>query len=81
MNRKRIAAGITALVCCAGMLSTMPMQSVRTHAAEAVNNDFEITYNGWHGSTMDVIVEAADGIGFGGSRGMTVTNRSKASDG
>ncbi len=82
MNRKRIAAGITALVCCAGMLSTMPFGgSVRTYAAETVYNDFEVTYNGWHGSTMEVMVEAVDGIGYEGTRGMAVTNRSSASEG
>ncbi len=84
MKTKRIAAALTALTCCAGMLGTLPFGSfgnVTTMAAEAVWNDFEVTYEGWHGSTQEVMVEAVDGAGFGGTRGMIVSGRASASEG
>ncbi len=82
MNMKKLTAALTALTCCAGMLGTMPFGgNVRTYAAQAVYNNFEVTYEGWHGSTMDVSVDVSDGTGVNGTRGMTVTNRSSASDG
>ncbi len=81
MNVKKLTAALTALTCCAGMLGTMPFGSVQTYAAEAVYNDFEVTYEGWHGSTMDVQVAVEEGTGFAGTKGMTVTNRANASEG
>ncbi len=81
MNIKKITAGLTALMCCAGMLSTMPFGGVVTHAAEAVYNNFEVTYEGWHGSTVDVLVSAENSIGYGGTRGMRVTNRANSAEG
>lgn len=84
MNRKKLTAALTALTCCAGMLGTLPIQdlgNMQTYAAEAVYNAFEANYDGWHGSTMDVLLTAEDGAGYAGTRGMTVTNRTTASDG
>ncbi|MDE6783858.1 MAG: endo-1,4-beta-xylanase, partial [Ruminococcus sp.] len=54
------------------------MQSLAT---EAVRNDFEVTYEGWHGSDVDSYVEAVDGIGFGNSRGMLVSERTSSDAG
>ncbi|MBQ2265685.1 MAG: endo-1,4-beta-xylanase [Oscillospiraceae bacterium] len=84
MNMKKLTAALTALTCCAGMLGTLPgleFGSVQTYAAEAVYNDFEVNYDGWHGSTQTVQLTAENGAGFGGTRGMTVTNRTSASEG
>jgi arabinoxylan arabinofuranohydrolase len=81
MNTKRLTAALTALTCCAGMLGMMPAGTMQTYAAEAVYNHFEESYEGWHGSTMDVQVDAVDGAGFAGTRGMMVTNRAAASEG
>ncbi len=82
MKKQRITAALTAVLCCAGMLGVLPTGTdVRTYAAEAVHNDFEVNYDGWHGSTQDVIVTAYEGIGYAGSRGMMVTNRSDSSEG
>ena len=74
MNMKKLTAALTALTCCAGMLGTLPgleFGSVQTYAAEAVYNDFEVNYDGWHGSTQTVQLTAENGAGFGGTRGMT----------
>ncbi len=82
MNRKKITAFLTALTCCAGMLSTLPFTgSVQTHAAQAVYNDFEVTYDGWHGSTQTVQLTALDGEGYAGTRGMYVSERATAEEG
>ncbi|MDE5565175.1 MAG: carbohydrate binding domain-containing protein, partial [Oscillospiraceae bacterium] len=79
MNKKRLIAGLTSLVCCAGMLSLMP--ATVSYAAEIVHNDFEVTYEGWHGTNMEVSIEAVNGIGYGGTRGMLVSGRKSAQDG
>ncbi|MBE6850653.1 MAG: carbohydrate-binding protein [Ruminococcus sp.] len=81
MKLKRIAAGITAVMMCAGMLSLMPYGGVQTYAAEAVYNNFEVNYEGWHGTNYDVVMTAENGAGYGGSRGMTVSGRQSAADG
>lgn len=81
MKLKKIASMLTALACSSGMLAYFPSIADVTYAAEAVKNDFEVTYEGWHGSTVDVDVIAEEGIGFAGSRGMLVTNRTSPSDG
>ncbi|MBR4100871.1 MAG: hypothetical protein IKK51_03355, partial [Oscillospiraceae bacterium] len=69
MKLKRIAAGITAVMFCAGMLSVMPYGGVQTYAAEAVYNNFEVDYEGWHGTNYDVVMNAVNGAGYDGSRG------------
>ncbi len=81
MKMRRITSALTAIACTAGMLAVFPSVADVTYAAEAVRNDFEETYEGWHGSTVDVDLVAAEGIGEAGSRGMTVTNRTSPSDG
>ena len=81
MKLKRITSALTAIACTAGMLAVFPKVADVTYAAEAVRNDFEVTYEGWHGSTVDVDVTAAEGSGFAGSRGMIVSNRTTPSDG
>ena len=81
MKLKRITSALTAIACTAGMLAVFPKVADVTYAAEAVRNDFEETYEGWHGSTVDVDVTAAEGSGFAGSRGMIVSNRTTPSDG
>ena len=80
MRRKnRITSLLTAAVCTVSMLSVMP--HVLVSASIAVQNDFEVTYEGWHGSDMDVEVQAREGIGFDDSRGMLVFARTDASQG
>lgn len=54
---------------------------MQTIATEAVRNDFEVTYEGWHGSDIDSYVEAIDGIGFDNSRGMLVSDRTSSDAG
>ena len=81
MKFRRITSALTAIACTAGMLAVFPQVADVTYAAEAVRNDFEVTYEGWHGSTVDVDVTAADGSGIAGSRGMLVSNRTSPSDG
>ena len=81
MKLRRITSTLTALACSAGMLAMFPNVADVTYAAEAVKNDFEVTYEGWHGSTVDVDLIAEEGTGIAGSRGMTVTNRTTPSEG
>lgn len=81
MRLKKIAAGITALLCCAGMVSYLPYVGVETYAAELVNDGFEISFDGWHGTNEAVYLDAQEGTGFDGTRGMNVTKRRSESDG
>ncbi|MBP0974421.1 MAG: endo-1,4-beta-xylanase [Oscillospiraceae bacterium] len=78
MNRKKLTATLTAVLCAVSTLAAFP--AINTQAAEAVYNDFEVTYNGWH-DTEGSVLTAVDGAGFGGSRGMAVTGRNSAQDG
>ncbi len=81
MNFKKIAAGLTAAVCCAGMISYIPKLSSKTFAESAVYNDFEVNYDGWYGNADTVKIIAENDKGFGGTRGMVVSGRRSASDG
>lgn len=81
MKFKRITSTLTALACSAGMLGMFPNVADVTYAAEAVNNSFEVTYEGWHGTSPEVELVAKEDIGFAGSRGMLVSNRTSPSDG
>ncbi len=81
MNFKKIAAGVTAAVCCAGVITYLPKLSEKTFAASAVYNDFEINYDGWYGSTDEVRLIAENQKGFENTRGMLVSGRKSASDG
>ena len=81
MNVKRFAAGLTATLCCAGVLSYLPPMPARSYAAALVSNDFESNYDGWHGSGDSVRLIAKQGIGVERSRGMQVTGRTSVSDG
>ncbi|MGN0606195.1 MAG: endo-1,4-beta-xylanase, partial [Oscillospiraceae bacterium] len=82
MNFRKILAGITALSCCTALLMYMPEnQSGNVSAAEMVSNNFETDYEGWYGNSDSVVIKAVDGVGFNGSRGMTVSDRTTANDG
>ncbi len=82
MNRKKIIAAATSVLCFATTFAAMPQfAGMQTSATEAVCNDFEVTYEGWHGSDVDSSVEAVDGIGFGNSRGMLVSERTSSEAG
>ncbi len=81
MNRQKWIAGLTAMLCSAGVLSCFPAISGTVSATELVNNDFEVNYGGWYGNTDTVVLKAVEGIGYHSSRGMSVSGRSSASDG
>jgi len=81
MNMKKIASSVTALVCCTGIFSFVPLTNDRTSAAEAVYNDFEVNYDGWYGNTDTVVLLAENGMGYKNSRGMLVSGRTAISDG
>lgn len=82
LNRKRLIAAATSAICLASSFTVMPqLASMQTIATEAVRNDFEVTYEGWHGSDIDSYVEAIDGIGFDNSRGMLVSDRTSSDAG
>lgn len=62
--------------------AVMPqIAGMQTFAKEAVNNNFETDYEGWHSNSDVTELTAINGIGVNGSRGMAVTNRSSSSDG
>ncbi|MBR7038153.1 MAG: endo-1,4-beta-xylanase [Oscillospiraceae bacterium] len=77
----RAISAATAVLCALGLGAVYPDFGAQHAAAEAVHNDFEETYCGWHGSTQTVDVTALDGVGFAGSRGMVVSGRADAAEG
>ena len=81
MNIKKIAASLTALVCCAGTVLLFPEAGMQSHAAELVHNDFEINFDGWYGNSDTVRLTAEQEMGYDGSRGMLVSGRTSSSDG
>ena len=81
MHFKKAAAGLTALLCSAGMLMYMPQSINKTYASELVFNDFEVNYGGWYGNSDSVKLSAENNSGFENSRGMMVEGRKSASDG
>ncbi|MGN0585137.1 MAG: endo-1,4-beta-xylanase, partial [Ruminococcus sp.] len=81
MKIKKIASCLTAAVCCAGLATYMPYISEKAYAAELVNNNFEVNYDGWHGSTDTVALMAEEGAGYEATRGMTVTGRMSPQEG
>ena len=81
MNFKKLTAAVTALLCSASTLAFFPEVVQHASAVEAVGNDFEVTYEGWYGKGDTVELQAVNGMGAGGSRGMVVTGRSSKQDG
>ncbi|MBR7038204.1 MAG: endo-1,4-beta-xylanase [Oscillospiraceae bacterium] len=81
MKTKKMLAALTAVLCSLSTATLFPDLVTEHAAAEAVHNGFEETYEGWHGSTQTVAVDALAGAGFAGSRGMVVTGRADASEG
>jgi len=81
MKLKRVASAVTAAVCAAGLASALPAMTFTVSAAEVVTNDFEVNYDGWHGSDVEVIVTAENNKGYESSRGMIVSGRTSADDG
>ena len=81
MKFKKITAAITAMLCCAGTLAFFPETVQHASAADAVANDFERNYEGWYGDGDLVNLEAIDGAGFEGTRGMVLSNRQSPDQG
>ena len=81
MKLKKVYAAVTAAVCSFGMIGFTPLVNTGISAKEAVRNDFEETYEGWHGSNTDVVLTAESGIGYNGSRGMLISGRTCPGDG
>ena len=79
MRSRKLTAVLTAILCAASTFAAFP--SMTGTAAQAVSNDFEVTYNGWHATSDIVSVKAVEGAGFAGSRGMEVTGRTSTADG
>lgn len=81
MKFKKITSCLTAAVCCAGLAAYMPFSGEKVYAAELVNNTFEVNYDGWYGNADAVKLDAQEGAGFGGTRGMLVSGRTSSLDG
>ncbi|MCQ2434766.1 MAG: endo-1,4-beta-xylanase [Oscillospiraceae bacterium] len=80
MRKRRLTAGLTAIACSAAMLTVVPM-NLSVQAAELVNNTFEEEYEGWIGNADSVVLSAEENMGYKGSRGMLVSDRSTSADG
>ncbi|MBQ8961539.1 MAG: endo-1,4-beta-xylanase [Ruminococcus sp.] len=80
MKKRRFISGLTALSVTAGMLGIMPALTTETYAAEIVKNDFEINYDGWYAENNETTITAVEGAGFGGSRGMVLSDRASSAD-
>ena len=81
MRFKKITSVLTAITCCSCMFAYMPSFVQDSYASEIVHNDFEVTYEGWHGTDYDVAVNAVENIGYQYSRGMLVSRRRTPQDG
>ena len=81
MKFKRFTAALTAVTCSAVMLTVLPVQYAG--AATIFSNDFEINYGGWYAESPDFVAElnAVNGAGYEGSRGMQISGRTSSSDG
>jgi len=80
MNLKKLCAAVTA-ACTVAVSGVFPTVFDHVSAYEAVHNDFEVSYEGWHESSPGVTVTAIDGKGADGSRGMLVSGRTSPEDG
>ncbi len=81
MKMKKLTAALTAMLCCASTLALFPETVQHAEAADAVTNDFEISYEGWYANGDNAQLQAVEGMGVGGSRGMVITNRQSADEG
>lgn len=80
MNRKKLIAAATSVVCAVSNFAVMPqLAAMRTVATEAVSNCFEAGFEGWHPNADNATL--ISGAGFGGTQGMTVTDRISPQDG
>ena len=61
MKKTKICAALTAAVCFSSVFASMPNFIVPSYAAEIVSNDFEVEYEGWHGTTPEFAIEAVNG--------------------
>ncbi|MCR5168110.1 MAG: endo-1,4-beta-xylanase [Oscillospiraceae bacterium] len=77
MRLSRAAAFLTAFTVFSGMFTYFPMNA---SAEEAVHNDFETSYGGWHGSDTSVELSRITGTSCDDSF-MTVSSRTSPSDG
>lgn len=81
MKKTKICAALTAAVCFSSVFASMPNFIVPSYAAEIVSNDFEVEYEGWHGTSPEFEIAAVNGAGYGGSRGMVAAGRTSPEDG
>ena len=78
MNFKKLTAAVTAVMCGGGRAMYIPLACDNVYAAELGSNDFEVNYDGWHGRNESVKLTAVDGQGYGGTRGMIVSDRTSS---
>lgn len=80
MDLKKRIAVITGALCLAGMAAACSVSAALAEKV-AVNNDFEVNYDGWCASSHSMSLSAKKGMGYKNTRGMVVTYRKSASDG
>ena len=81
MKKHRLLAAATTAACLSSFLTVLPGAVAPSYAASVVSNNFETTYEGWHGTTDEFQIEAVNGAGFENSRGMAVKGRTTPADG
>ncbi|MCR4862606.1 MAG: endo-1,4-beta-xylanase [Ruminococcus sp.] len=81
MKKRRLLAAATTAACMSSFLTVLPGAVAPSYAASVVSNNFEETYEGWHGTTDEFQIKAVNGAGFENSRGMAVTGRTTPADG
>ena len=80
-KHKKFMAFLLALTCNFSVTAALPQIAAPVYAQEVVHDNFELNYDGWHGTDTSVTLLAAENAGFEASRGMTVTDRATAADG
>ncbi|MBQ8921117.1 MAG: endo-1,4-beta-xylanase [Oscillospiraceae bacterium] len=78
--RKRLTAGLVSAVCCGSIITMMPAAPM-VSAATVVSNGFEVNYDGWYATEDAATLTAEAGMGYDGTRGMVVTDRTESGDG
>ncbi len=82
MKKKKLCAMLVSAAMTAGTLAVLPMTGTVLYAdTQFVADDFEVCYDGWTNKGDLTELNACDGEGLDGSRGMKVTNRQCSEDG
>ena len=77
-KHKKVLALLMAMGC---LTTAFPQLTAPVYADEVVYDNFELNYDGWHGTDTSIELAADDNGGFDATRGMKVTGRNTSKDG